>query len=101
MPDPATAPAPDLVQRRFQTDQPNQLWVPDLTYIPTAEGWLYLAVIVDACSRSVVGWAMRADLKAELVVDAVGMAIPRRRPAAGLIQHSDSQCVKAGRSCAV
>ena len=89
VPDPAAAPAPDLVQRRFQADQPNQLWVADLTYIPTAEGWLYLAVIVDACSRAVVGWAMRADLKAELVVAAVRMAITRRRPAAGLIHHSD------------
>ena len=79
--DPGAAPAPDRVQRRFAAARPNQLWGADLTYIRTAEGWLYLAVVV--------GWSMRADLKADLVVDAVAMAVTRRRPAPGLIHHSD------------
>lgn len=61
----------------------------DITYVPTWEGWLFLAVVVDACSRCVCGWSMRDDLKADLVVDALGMATARRRPGPGLIHHSD------------
>jgi len=89
IPDPAAPPAPDLVNRRFQADGPNQLWVADLTYIPTYEGWLFLSAVVDMFSRKVVGWSMRNDLKADLVVDALSMAVVRRRPAPGVIHHSD------------
>jgi putative transposase len=86
----ATAPpAPDLVERRFQVEAPNRLWLADITYVPTLEGWLFLGVVMDAFSRKIVGWSMRDDLKAELVVDAVAMAVTRRRPPAGLIHHSD------------
>ena len=81
--------APDLVRRRFTADAPNELWVADITYLPTWEGWLFLAVVVDACSRRVCGWSMRDDLKADLVVDALGMATARHRPGPGLIHHSD------------
>jgi putative transposase len=81
--------APDLVRRRFQADAPNQLWLADITYIPTWEGWLFLAAVIDMCSRYVCGWSMRDDLKADIVVDAFGMAATRRRPATGLIHHSD------------
>jgi putative transposase len=81
--------APDLVRRRFTASAPNELWIADITYIPTWEGWLFLAVVVDACSRRVCGWSMRDDLKADLVVDALGMATTRRRPGPGLIHHSD------------
>jgi putative transposase len=87
-PDPA-APAPDLVKRRFAAERPDQLWLADITYLPTYEGWLFLAVVMDVCSRKIVGWAMREDLKAELVVDALGMAVARRRPKPGLVHHSD------------
>ena len=87
--DQAAAPAPDRVQRRFTANGPNQLWVADITYIPTLEGWLFLAVVMDAWSRRIVGWSMRDDLEAQLVVDAVGMAATRRRPSVGLVHHSD------------
>jgi transposase InsO family protein len=66
--------------------------VADITYVATAEGWLYLAVVLDAFSRMVVGWAMATHLRTELVVDALGMAVQQRRPAAGLIHHSDRGC---------
>lgn len=88
-PDPAAPPAPDLVKRRFAAEQPDQLWLADITYLPTYEGWLFLAVVMDVCSRKIVGWAMREDLKSELVVDALGMAVARRRPKPGLVHHSD------------
>ena len=81
--------APDLVRRRFQATAPNELWIADITYVPTWEGWLFLAVVVDACSGRVCGWSMRDDLKADLVIDALGMATTRRRPGPGLIHHSD------------
>ena len=89
IPNPRTPPAPDLVNRRFQADGPNLLWVADLTCIPTYEGWLFLSAVVDMFSRKVVGWSMRNDLKADLVVDALSMAVVRRRPAPGVIHHSD------------
>jgi putative transposase len=82
-------PAPDLVERRFVADRPNALWLADITYVPTLEGYLFLAVVMDMCSRKIVGWSMRDDLKAELVVDALAMALTRRRPPAGLVHHSD------------
>jgi putative transposase len=81
--------APDLLERRFHAERPDQVWVADITYIPTHEGWLFLAAVVDLCSRKVVGWSMRPDLQADLVVDAVSMAIARRKPAAGVVHHSD------------
>jgi len=83
------APAPDLVERDFQPAGPDRLWVADITYVRTWSGWLYLAVVLDAFSRRVVGWAMRADLRAELVLEALDMALWSRRPPAGVIHHSD------------
>ena len=67
--------APDRVKRVFTATAPNQLWVADITYVATWEGWLFLAVVIDAFSRRCVGWSMRDDLKADLVVDALGMAV--------------------------
>jgi putative transposase len=86
---PGVAPHPDLVGRRFSAPQPDRLWVADITYVPTGEGWLYLATILDCCSRRIVGWSMTTDLRSELVVDALEMATSRRRPSSGLVHHSD------------
>jgi len=80
--------APDLVDRDFEPDAPNELWVADITYIPTDEGYLYLAVVLDAFSRRVIGWAMAEHLRTELVVDALELAIERRQTD-GVIHHSD------------
>jgi putative transposase len=85
----STATADDLVERNFTAPAPDELWVADITYLRTWEGFLYLAVVVDACSRRVVGWAMADHLRTELVLDAVGMALFTRRPAPGLVHHSD------------
>ena len=82
-------PAPDLVERQFVAERPNRLWLADITYVPTLEGYLFLGVVMDMYSRKIVGWSMRDDLKAELVVDALAMAVTRRRPPAGLVHHSD------------
>jgi putative transposase len=87
--DPAAEPAPDLVGRAFAAAEPDRLWVADLTYVPTGEGVLYLAVVLDAFSRRVVGWSMAAHMRAELAVAALRMALGRRQPPAGLIHHSD------------
>ena len=84
-----TAPAPDLVERMFETACPNVLWVADITYVPTWQGFLYVAVVLDAFSRRVVGWSMAGHLRTELILDALDMAIARRRPGEGLIHHSD------------
>lgn len=81
--------APDLLERRFVAERPDQVWVADITYIPTHQGWLFLAAVVDVCSRRCVGWSMRPDLKSDLVVDAVAMAVARRKPPAGVVHHSD------------
>jgi putative transposase len=81
-------PAPDLVDRNFTADRPNQLWVADITFIPTAAGFLYLAVVLDAFSRRIVGWAMETHLRTELVLAALEMAIGQRRPG-NVIHHSD------------
>lgn len=81
--------APNLLERNFTAATPNQVWTSDITYVPTAEGWLYLAVIIDLFSRQVVGWSMQPHMKAELVTDALRMAWFRRRPDAGVIVHSD------------
>ena len=81
--------APDLVMRNFAPGAPNRLWVADITYAKSWEGWLYLAFVLDAYSRKVVGWSMANHLRTELVLDALNMAIHNRRPAAGLVHHSD------------
>ncbi len=88
-PDKRAAPAPDLVNRDFTATRPNETWVADITYVPTHEGWLFLAAVMDLYSRKIVGWSMREDLEAPLVVDAISMAIARRKPKPGLIHHSD------------
>ena len=84
-----TAPAPDLVERHFSASRPNALWVADITYVPTWQGFLYVAVVLDVFSRRVVGWSMAGHLRTELILDALEMAISRRRPAEGLVHHSD------------
>jgi putative transposase len=81
--------APDLVERDFNPTEPNRLWAADITYIRTWEGWLYLASVMDLYSRAIVGWALADHLRTELVVDALEMAVARRRPDAGLVHHSD------------
>jgi putative transposase len=88
-PDPAATPAPDLVGRLFDPGAPDRTWFADISCIPTAQGWLYLAAVLDGCSRRVVGWAMAEHLRAELAVDALQMALQQRQPATGLICHSD------------
>ncbi|EKP95542.1 transposase [Thermaerobacter subterraneus DSM 13965] len=87
--DPRRPVDPDRLHRQFVPDAPNRVWVADLTQHRTEEGWLYLATVVDGFSRAVVGWAMGDRPVAELVVDAVTMAVRRRRPGPGLIHHSD------------
>jgi putative transposase len=93
-------PAPDLVDRKFTAEDPNQLWVADITFVPTAAGFLYLTVVLDAWSRKIprvgfrppegrLGWAMASHLRAELVVDAPQMAVGQRRPKSDVIHHSD------------
>jgi len=81
-------PAPDLVKREFEADGPDKLWVADITYVPTWSGFLFLAVVLDAWSRRVVGWAMATHLRTELVLDALDMAVGQRRPT-NVIHHSD------------
>jgi putative transposase len=84
-------PAPDLVKRDFVADAPNKLWVADITYIPTWTGFLFLAVVLDVFSRRIVGWAMANHLRTELILDALEMALARRRPQ-DVIHHSDQGC---------
>jgi putative transposase len=81
--------ADDLVKRQFRPAAPNVLWLADITYLRTWEGWLYLAAVQDAYSRRIVGWSMADHMRTELVVDALQMALQRRRPDPGLIHHSD------------
>ena len=96
-----TANAPDLVRRQFTATAPNQLWLTDITYVATGEGWLYLAAILDAYSRRVVGWSLTDHLRTELVLGALAMALQARRPEPGLIHHSDRGCqYTAGRYAA-
>ncbi|MHB8998249.1 MAG: IS3 family transposase, partial [Thermoanaerobaculia bacterium] len=90
--DPKARPAPDLVDREFAADGPNQLWVADMTYIPTVVGFLYLAVVLDVWSRRIVGWAFSARLATQVVLDALDMAIERRGPVEDVIHHSDQGC---------
>ncbi len=81
--------ADNLLGRDFQPQVPNQTWAADISYIPTGEGWLYLAVVMDLYSRLVVGWAMSDRTTRKLTMDALGMALGRRRPGPGLMHHSD------------
>jgi len=84
-------PAPDLVERDFSATGPDQLWVADITYVPTWTGFLFLAVVLDAWSRRIIGWAMATHLRTQLVLDALEMALRQRRPQA-VIHHSDQGC---------
>jgi putative transposase len=88
---PHARPAPDLVRRQFTATAPNQLWVADITYVPTASATLYLAVVLDVWSRRIVGWAMDTHLRTALVLGALDMAILQRRPV-NVIHHSDQGC---------
>jgi putative transposase len=101
--DPAAVSGADLVQRQFRAAAPNQLWVADITYLPTWQGFVYLAVILDVFSRKVVGWSMAAHLRTELVLNALEMALTQRRPTAGVIHHADHGCqytsLAFGRRC--
>lgn len=81
--------APNLLKRDFTTDRPNQKWLGDITYIPTAEGWLYLAAVLDLFSRKIVGWAMDDNMETQLVEQAFRMAARNRKPPKGLLHHSD------------
>jgi putative transposase len=86
--DPEAAKPIDLVERRFFADAPDQLWVADMTYIPTWSGWLYLAMVMDVYSRKIVGWAMDTNMRTELILEALQMAVTQRQPR-GVIHHSD------------
>jgi transposase InsO family protein len=81
--------AENVLAREFYPDQPDTVWATDITYIPTAEGWLYLAVVIDLCSRKVIGWATADHLRADLPVEALRMALTHRKPAGELLHHSD------------
>jgi transposase InsO family protein len=81
--------AENLLERDFTARTPDQVWLADITYVPTDEGWLYVAAVMDLCSRKIVGWSMSDNLKSNLTLEALQMAIDRRRPEAGLIHHSD------------
>ena len=81
--------APNILDRQFATAPPDRTWACDITYIPTDEGWLYLAGVIDVGSRRVVGWSMADHMRTELVADAMEMALARRQPRAGLLHHSD------------
>jgi putative transposase len=101
--DPKARPAPDLVDRKFEASGPNQLWVSDITYIPTLAGFLFLAVVLDVWSRKIVGWAMSSRLLTQVVLDALVMAVEQRRPPEGVIHHSDQGCqytsIEFGKRC--
>lgn len=90
--------AENLLARNFEAKRPNEKWVGDITYILTAEGWLYLAVVLDLYSRKVVGWSMSHEMKTELVLDALNMAVVNRRPGPGLLFHSDRGVQYASRT---
>jgi putative transposase len=90
--EPRAAPAPDLLQRQFVAEAPNVRWTADITYVPTWSGFLYLAVVLDVFSRRIVGWAMADHLRTDLVLSALDMALWNRRPAPGVIHHSDHGC---------
>ena len=81
--------SPNLLKQKFHADQPDQVWMGDITYISTREGWLYLAVLIDLCTRKVVGWSMSDHIDSALALDALDMAISGRQPKEGLIHHTD------------
>jgi len=81
--------APNTLDRQFEVKTPNRVWAGDITYVPTQEGWLYLAVVLDLYSRAVIGWAMGSRLIASLATDALAMALAKRAPTKGLLHHSD------------
>ncbi len=81
--------APNVLERKFTVDKPNRYWVGDISYVPTAEGWLYLATVIDLYSRKVIGWSMADNLKADLADNALLMAIWQRKPGKGLVWHTD------------
>ena len=100
---PSAAPAPDRVERDFTARAPNQLWVADITYVPTWAGFGYLATVLDVYSRRIVGWAVADNMRTELIVEAVDMAVFTRRPLPGVIHHSDQgtqyTSLEFGRRC--
>ena len=81
--------ADNVLDRQFRTPMPDRTWAVDITYVPTDEGWLYLAGVIDLCSRRIVGWSMAEHMRTELVSDALSMALARRSPGEGLLHHSD------------
>ena len=83
---------PNLLDRNFVVDEPNKSWVGDVTYIPTLDGWLYLATLIDLCSRRIVGWAMSDAIDTQLVLKALDMALKNRKPGPGLMHHTDRDC---------
>ena len=87
--DPKATPAADLIERDFSASGPDELWVSDITYVPTYRGFLFLAVVMDAWSRRIIGWSMALHLRTELVLDALEMALAQGRGASGTICHSD------------
>lgn len=95
--------AEDLAECNFEVSEPNRLWVADITYVPVGALFLYLAVVIDAFSRRVIGWAMKPHLRTELVIEALQMAIERRQPRGGVIHHSDRGCqytsIEYGKRC--
>ena len=101
--DESAAPAPDLVKRDFTAQEPNQLWVADITYVPTAAGFGYLATVLDVFSRRIVGWAYANHMRTELIIDAIDNAVELRRPDRGLVHHSDQgtqyTSIDFGRRC--
>lgn len=90
--------APNRLAERAAPDGPNQIWLQDITYVPTAQGWLYLALVMDLWSRKIVGWAMAGHLRSELAVSALQMACTQRRPGKGLLVHSDRGVQYASRA---
>jgi len=87
--DPSHQTFANVLDRQFAAELPNRKWAADITYIPTLEGWLYLAVVIDLCSRRIVGWAMSDNLRSDLASEALAMALSTRRPAGNLLHHSD------------
>jgi putative transposase len=85
----ASRPAPNLLAGRLEMPQPNQVWTADITFIPTAMGWLYLALVMDLCSRRILGWKLADHMRSDLVLQAFAQALQSRRPAKGAIFHSD------------
>ncbi len=92
--------APNRLQQNFVAERPNQVWLADVSYVWTDEGWLYLACVLDLYSRAIVGWAMSERNDRHLAIAALAMAYFRRRPARGLVHHSDSKNILASRSWA-